>query len=352
MRSFPLYKTIGVLFLFFLVIGGLHFTSEFFVPVTIAGILAMLFLPLSKRMEKKGLHKGLSAIICILVLLLVIAGVSALLSWQISDLAEDAGKMQERIMKTGEKAREYISNTLGISKDKQKEMMEKQKSSAGGNAGSMVSAILSGLMGVLVNTVLVLVYMFLFMFFRKHIRRFIMMLVPEKDKFKTESIIGQISKVAQQYLSGLGMMIVCLWIMYGIGFSIVGVKNAIFFAILCGLLEIIPFIGNLTGTSLTLLMVVTQGGDSKMILGVLATYLLIQFIQTYVLEPLVVGNKVNINPLFTILVIVAGEMIWGIPGMILAIPVLGMLKIVFDHVEPLKPYGYLVGEEKKSSGKN
>jgi predicted PurR-regulated permease PerM len=286
-----------------------------------------------------------------LVLLMLIAVVAALLSWQVSDLAEDTGKMQERITKIGAQAREYISNTLGISKEKQKEMMEKQQSSAGANAGSMVSAILSGLMGVLVDTVLVLVYMFLFMFFRKHIRRFILMLVPEKDKLKTESIIGQTSKVSQQYLSGLGMMIVCLWILYGIGFSIVGVKNAIFFAILCGLLEIIPFIGNLTGTSLTLLMVVTQGGNSKMILGVIATYLLIQFVQTYVLEPLVVGNKVNINPLFTILVIVAGEMIWGIPGMILAIPILGMLKILFDHIEPLKPYGYLIGEEKKT-GKN
>ena len=125
MHTFPLYKTIGVLFLFFLVICGLHFTSEFFVPITIAGILSMLFLPLSKWMERKGMHKGLSAIICIFILLLVIAGVAALLAWQVSDLAEDTGKMQERITKIGAQAREKISNTLGISKEKQKEMVEK-----------------------------------------------------------------------------------------------------------------------------------------------------------------------------------------------------------------------------------
>jgi predicted PurR-regulated permease PerM len=135
--------------------------------------------------------------------------------------------------------------------------------------------------------------------------------------------------------------------MYGIGFSIAGVKNAFFFAILCGLLEIIPFIGNLAGTALTLLMAVTQGGGSNIIIGILITYALVQFIQSYIIEPLVVGAEVNINPLFTIIAIVLGETVWGIPGMILAIPLVGIFKIICDNVESLKPYGFLIGEEKK-----
>ena len=142
-------------------------------------------------------------------------------------------------------------------------------------------------------------------------------------------------------------MMLCLWIMYSIGFSIVGVKYAVFFAILCGLLEIIPFIGNLTGNMLTVLMVIVQGGSTGMILAVLLTYAVIQFIQSYLLEPLVVGAGVNINPLFTIIVLVVGELIWGIPGLVLAIPLLGIVKIICDHIEPLKPYGYLIGHDKK-----
>ena len=80
----------------------------------------------------------------------------------------------------------------------------------------------------------------------------------------------------------------------------------------------------------------------------LITYAIVQFLQTYILEPLVVGSGVNINPLFTIGGIVAGELVWGVPGMILAIPTMGMAKIICDHIEPLKPYGFLIGEEKKS----
>jgi len=114
------------------------------------------------------------------------------------------------------------------------------------------------------------------------------------------------------------------------------------------MLEIIPFVGNLTGTLITVTMGLVQGGDIRLILGILITYGFVQFIQTYLLEPLVVGREVNINPLFTIIGIVAGEAVWGIPGMILAIPIIGITKIVCDHFEPLKPYGFLLGQERKT----
>ena len=174
------------------------------------------------------------------------------------------------------------------------------------------------------------------------------MLVPQPEKKNAQAIMEEARGVAQKYITGLCWMIVCLWIMYSIGFSIVGVDNAIFFAILCGLLEIVPFVGNLTGNLITIIAVVMQGGSVSMILGVMATYATVQFLQTYILEPLVVGKGVSINPLFTIAGIVAGELVWGVPGMILAIPIMGIIKIICDHVEPLKPYGFLIGQEKKS----
>ena len=139
----------------------------------------------------------------------------------------------------------------------------------------------------------------------------------------------------------------CLWVMYSIGFSIVGVKYAVFFAILCGLLEIVPFIGNLTGNLLAIIMVIIQGGGAGMVLAVLVTYAIVQFLQTYLLEPLVVGAEVNINPLSTIIILVLGELIWGIPGLILAIPLLGIIKIICDHIEPLKPFSFLIGHDRK-----
>jgi predicted PurR-regulated permease PerM len=142
-------------------------------------------------------------------------------------------------------------------------------------------------------------------------------------------------------------MIVCLWVLYGIGFSLLGLENALFFAFLCGLLEIIPYLGNLTGTLITVLMAAVQGVAWPVLLGILLVYGAIQFFQGWVLEPLIVGAHVKLNPLFTIIALVIGGLLWGIAGVFLAIPVMAMLKIVCDHIEPLKPYGFLMSEVEK-----
>ncbi len=347
MKTWSLSKNVQLLLFCFLTIGGLYFAREFLIPITIAGILSMLFLPVSRWLEHKGLHRGIAILICIILFLAVVAGFAALITWQVSNLAEDLPKMQQRVTALIDQIKQYISQTLNISEQKQDQIIEEQQSSGTGSAGKVVASVFGGLMNALVKFILVLVYIFLLMFFRTHIKKFILMIVPQNDKQESQRVIEETSKVGQQYLSSLGMMIVLLWIMYGIGFSIVGVKSAIFFAILCGVLEIIPFIGNITGTTLTVMMVFSQGGNSSMVIGVIITYLFVQFIQTYLLEPLVVGHGVNINPLFTILVLVAGELIWGLPGLVLAIPLLGMIKIICTHIEPLKPYGFLIGEEKK-----
>jgi predicted PurR-regulated permease PerM len=205
-----------------------------------------------------------------------------------------------------------------------------------------------GFGGFLANSVLVLVYIYLFLYFRSHLQRFILRLTPADSRKKTGEVIEKSTGVASGYMSGMAMMIGCLWIMYGIGFSIIGVKNAVFFAILCGLLEIVPFVGNLTGTATTILFSLAHGAETNTIICIVVVYAIVQFVQSYLLEPLVVGRAVNINPLATILIIVLGEIVWGIPGMILALPVLGVFKIVFDNVPGLEPYGFLVGEDEKN----
>jgi predicted PurR-regulated permease PerM len=347
MSTFPLSKVIQIIFFLFLVFAGLYFARTFLIPVAFAGLLSMLFVPLSRWMENKGMSRGLAALVCVLGLVLIIAGVVSLIVWQVSDLTSDVNNMEKNVQQMIAKFRQAISKNLGISKEQQDQLVKSQQSGGSGGGMGMLSGLVGSIMGILVDLLLVLVYIFLFMYFRRHLKTFILKLVPATDKANAQTIINDIQQVSQQYLSGLGMMIVGLWIMYGIGFSIVGVKNAFFFAILCGLLEIIPFVGNLTGNALTILMAITQGGGSGMVIGILITYAIVQFIQSYILEPLVVGAEVNINPLFTIMIIVVGETIWGIAGMVLAIPLLGIVKIICDHIEPLKPYGFLIGEEKK-----
>ena len=344
-QTFTLQRAVQLLLLFFLIVAGLWFAKPFLVPLCFAGLLAMLFLPLSRWFERKKIPKGVAILFCILLLLGLITIIILGISWQVNDLAKEVTDIENRIKQIVADIEQFISNRFGISAKQQEKIVQQQAQNSAG--GDMLLNIGSSFASFLVDFILCLVYIFLFMYFRTRIKNFILKLIPTRQKENAHEIIFNIEKVTQQYVTGIGKMMLCLWIMYSIGFSIVGVKYAVFFAILCGLLEIIPFIGNFTGNMLTVLMVIVQGGSTGMILAVLLTYAVIQFIQSYLLEPLVVGAGVNINPLFTIIILVLGELIWGIPGMVLSIPLLGIVKIICDHIDPLKPYGYLIGHDRK-----
>ncbi|WP_207422698.1 AI-2E family transporter [Desertivirga brevis] len=335
-------KAVKVLLLFSLIFAGLYYAKPFLFPFTLAAIIAMLLLPLCKRIEGKGFSRPVSAIFGLLVLAGVLAGIVALLIWQMSDIAKDFSEMQGKVSDMIHQVQRFIQAKLGITAQEQKKLLQ----SSGSSGGSM-SKVVSNTLGFAVDFILVVVYIFIFLISRSHLKKFLLKIVPDDKRLMAEKVVFDTTLVSYKYLSGLTMMIIMLWILYGIGFSIAGIKNAIFFAILCGILEIIPFVGNLTGTALTVLMALTQGGGAGLVVGVIITYFVVQFVQSYIIEPLVVGAEVNINPLFTIIALVLGELVWGIAGLVVAIPLLGMLKIVCDNIEELKPYGYLIGEEKK-----
>ena len=328
------------LLLLFLVVAGLYYARVFLIPLSIAGILATLFLPFCIWMENKKIPKGLSPVLCLLVLLLIIAGIGALLTWQITDLTKDFSLLTQRADGIGDNIQKYIFNTFGITAKKQLQLLSNEQLSITGTMQVVAGSVAS----MVTEFILVMAYIFLLLYFRSHIRKFILKLVPPAQQTEMGKMLTGITFVSQQYLVGLAKMIACLWIMYGIGFSIIGVKNALFFAILCGLLEIVPFIGNLTGTSLTVLVSVVQGAGMPMVISIVATYLVVQFIQEWILSPIIVGTQVKINAFTTIIAMVLGELVWGVAGIFLAIPLIAMFKIICDHIESLKPYGFLIGE--------
>src|SRR5688572_29838922 len=286
---------IKTLLIFFLVFAGLYFAKPFLVPLATGALLAALFLPFCKWLESKNWHKGLAALACLLVLLLFIAGIVALLSWQISELAEDIETLTQKGSEFIQRAKDYISGQLGISEKKQEQMLEEQQS-----GGKIITLITGAIVYVLTYLILTFVYMFLLLYYRSHFKDFILKLSLPEQRKEMQQVMYSTATVAQQYLIGLAKMIFGLWIMYSIGFSIAGVKNAFFFAILCGLFEIVPYIGNITGNIITLSVSAIQGASPGMLAGIVITYGVVQFIQGWVLEPLIVGPQVKINPMATI----------------------------------------------------
>lgn len=327
----------------------LVYGRSFLIPIAFAGLFSMLLMPLSLKFEGWGANRGVASFLSLLLFVIITAGIVTVVIWQVSDLSKNKIEIEQRINQKVDELKKYVSETIGISPEKQDEIIHNSQSTSGGMVTILLAGLLSSASSFIANLILVIVYIFLFLYYRVHLKKFVLMLTPDADKINIETAMEEARSVSQKYITGIVSMIVCLWIMYSIGFSLVGIKNAIFFAILCGLLEIVPFVGNLTGNIIAVISVIMQNGSTAMIFGVIITYATVQFLQTYILEPLVVGRSVSLNPLFTIAGIVAGQLIWGIPGMILSIPLLGIVKIFCDHLEPLKPYGFLIGHEKKSN---
>jgi predicted PurR-regulated permease PerM len=323
-----------------LIVAILIIAKGFLMPLVIGGILATLFMPFCNWMQGIGFGRILAIFISLLALLVVFGAIIAMLSWKISELFNDYDLLKIQSIKTFNEIQNYFFEHFGITLEKQSEIFKSEKPSLSG----LMQLTVGSLKYILTNIILVLAYFFFLLYSRAHIKQFFLKLTKDKQHEEMEQILKSTTQVSQQYLLGLAKMIACLWILYSIGFSLLGVKNAIFFAILCGLLEIIPFIGNITGTTITVLITALHGGNISLILGIVVTYATVQFIQGWLLEPLILGPQVKINPLFTIIALIVGDWIWGIPGILLAIPIAAMVKIVCDHIEPLKPYGFLIGD--------
>ena len=157
-------------------------------------------------------------------------------------------------------------------------------------------------------------------------------------------------KVAKSYLSGKFLLILFLGIFYSVGMLLLGVKYAIFAGIIAAILSLVPYFGNLIGGAISVLFAFVSGGSVFIIFAVIGIFVVAQFIESYLLEPYIVGKQVELNPIVIIIMVILGEAVWGVTGMVISIPLTGILKVVFDAMPTTQPLGYLLGNEDISDG--
>lgn len=160
-----------------------------------------------------------------------------------------------------------------------------------------------------------------------------------------QETLEKTSMVVQKYLIGKLTIISILTIVYSIGFMIAGIQYAILIALLAALLTFIPYVGNLIAAAIASILTLSTGGTMTDILIVIGVMSIAQFIESYILEPWIVGGNVSINPLFSIITVLFLSSVWGAGGAILALPVFGVIKIFFDHFEASKPLAFLMDDE-------
>jgi predicted PurR-regulated permease PerM len=305
----------------------------------------MLITPVSNKLEKHGFSRTLSSFISILIITSVFAGVILLLAAQIGNIGKELPLILIRYEEIKSDIQVWINDSLGISS----EQLRVRASDAFNNAGSFLTNTVKHTITFIGSLFLVLVFIFLFLMQRNKYEKFVVMLYKEEKRNEAKEMISKISKVSQQYLTGRLNAALIMGVLFLIGFSIIGLKNAIVLSLIVAIMTIIPYVGALIGGLVPFFISFIEGSFNQS-LWVVIIILIVNTIDHYIIEPYIVGGSVNISPFFTIFALILGGVIWGISGIILFLPLSGILKIIFENVEGLQPYGSLIGDQPDSSG--
>jgi predicted PurR-regulated permease PerM len=322
----------------------LFYGKTFLIPITFAALLAMLMAPLCRRLDKIGFNRALSTLVCVLILLGVIVGIGYVIGSQFAAFAEDVTLIEKKGREVLGQVQQYIQDQLGVSEEKQDAMVKKQTKDAGKVAGALAARILAGLTTTIGSIVVTLVFTFLFIYNKEKYQAFFIKLYKDQDTKEVKAVTEKIGDVAQHYLTGRAKSIMIIAVLYSIGLSIIGLKNAILLAGIAALLTLIPYLGTTLGGLFPVLMALVTEDSYHTALWAALVMFFIQTMDNYFIEPNVVGGEVNLSALASIISVLAGGMIWGVAGMILFLPMLGIIKIICDHVEPLKPIGFVLGD--------
>jgi predicted PurR-regulated permease PerM len=328
---------------------------DFFVPLLFAAILSVLIFPTVRYFENKiCFNRIVSISISITIFTIIIFAIITLIGYQFNNIMEQSDQYYEKIEIKFQKIVENTEKSTGIQTN---EILGKEEMNVGEVVKKNSETIFDFLTrsgSLLGDFVLTPLYMFFFLLYRNFLISFVYKATSGiNTKGKTKQILNNLYDVQQNYLTGLVSVMLIVGVLNSIGLLALGIDYPFFFGFLCALLLLIPYVGIIIGSLLPALIALATKDSYWYAIGVIGIFGFIQFIEGNFITPQITGNKVSLNSFFSILAIVLFSMLWGIPGMILALPITASLKVIFDQSEKYQALGFLlgVGDEKYFSNK-
>jgi putative permease len=320
--------------------------KEVLAPLVFALLFAVLLLPLANFLEHKlRFPRSLASLLSVVMLVLAMAGVLYIVGAQISSLAEDWPQFKQQIQGSINDLQLWISHKFHVRIKQQMTYVNNATSKLLESGGSVLGDVFVSFSSFVVFQVFIMIDTFFLLYYRRLIVRFLVAVFRDENSVVVYDIIAQIESRIRQYILGLLLETLIVATASCLALWIIGIKYAILLGLIIGLFNLVPYIGIASALVLSTLVTFATAGTAKLLL-VIGTILGIHLIDSNVLLPVIVGSKVRINALITVLGVIIGGSLWGISGTFLAIPVIAIMKIVFDRVESLKPWGLLLGDER------
>lgn len=341
------YRATVMLTLVAMIIAFMILAQNILIPLIVAIFFTFLLLPVSQQLEAWRVPKVLAILVSIFLAFFVFVVLIYLLFGQISSFLNDWPALEKTLSAKWENLQQFVDDTFKISKTDQQDWLTNKIKENADQGGVLVFGIFSATTSFLASFSLIPIYVFFLTLYKEKIKEFVRLISKENHDEKALLVVRKVSKVSQKYVIGIFLDVIILSILNSVGFLIIGLPHAVLFGILISVLNIIPYVGILIGSLLPILMALLTFDTLGYTIAVAGVCIFVQFLDNNFITPLVVGSSVSINPLTATIVLIASALIWGIPGMVLCMPLTGMLKVVCDNVDSLKPYGFLLGEETK-----
>ncbi len=320
-------------------------------PFFLAFLMAMLFLPAATFMEKRlRFSRSVSTIASVLIMLMILTGLIYFFGSQLSDFSKDFPHLRVQFTSVFNDLQHWFSKTFHVKINEQLTYLDQGLSKLLSSSG-VILGFTFGLFSTGLGFIVFFILFFIFILnYRRVLNNFIITVFNEKHKASVQEVVSEVRIMTKKYIVGLCLQILIVSVLTSIVLTVLGVKYAILLGVLTGLLNVIPYLGICISLLISCFIAFATSTPSTCIY-VLIGYIGVHIIDGNIILPFVVGSKVKINALFSFIGIIIGEHLWGIAGMFLCIPAIAILKIIFERVEGLQPWGKLLGEEEKPDKK-
>ena len=351
----PFYEKLALVLVGLTALGYLIILGKDFIDPLIFGFLfAILLLPVADFFEKKvRLPRSAASFLAIIALVAFVGGIIYLVGSQIAKLADDWPMLKKQVGQSIDQIREWVQTSFHINMDKQMDYVHDATNKLMASGSSVIGTTLGAVSSLMLFYSFILIFTFLILLYRRLLLRFLVWVFSDDNSPVVFDIVENIQNILRKYILGLLLEMVVVSTIACTAFLLIGIKYAMLLGLIVGLFNIVPYVGIFTALFLSSLITFATGNPQN-VLYVALSVIILHAVDSNILLPTIVGSKVRLNALISFLGIVIGEMIWGLSGMFLAIPVIAILKIVFDRIESLKPWGFLLGGEyeyKKSAEK-
>ena len=316
-------------------------------PLIMAFFLSLMLLPMVRWMRRHRVPESIAIILAILAMAAVVAGLVVFFSFQIGKLLSDIPAIKQNLMIHWNALSAWINEQLHFTAQQQIAMLNKQVQGAGNNLMGFAQGAAVSFSGVLIFVGLLPIYIFLILYFKNTFLRFAFLwFEDEKTHPMVEAALRETEGMVKYYLLGLLIQIAYLTILVSGGLALFGIKHALLIGAVFAVLNLIPYVGALVGNLIGVLLTLTSSQEMWQIWAVLGTIAAVQFFDNNIFMPAILGSRVKVNPLASIVAIFIGGAMAGVSGMFLSIPILAVLKIMFDKSARLRQWGVLIGDDR------